>query len=94
MGRMAEVGVIQVPRVRWGGRWAAALGRLAGRLGPDQDSEWHELSEYAGTSAYQVARALNLGSEIPEAPAGKKWEFGSRREKSGKSTLLVRTVDL
>lgn len=93
---MAEVGVIQVPRVRWGGRWAAALRHLAG---PGKETvsftgDWFELSEYAGTSAYQVARALNLGSEIPSPPEGKKWEFGSRREKSGKSTLLVRAVDL
>jgi len=55
---MAEVGVVTVPRARWGGRWAKALEVFVGSAG---SSDWTELCEYAGTSAYQVARALNLG---------------------------------
>ena len=87
---MAEIGVIQVPRVRWGGKWMEGLKRIT--VAEEQAGDWEEVADYAGTSAYQVARALNLGVAVPAPPEGYNWEFGSRREKSGRSTLLVRVV--
>jgi hypothetical protein len=51
-----------------------------------------ELAEYGRTTGYQVARALNLGTALPEAPEGKRFEFGARVESDG-SVLLVRCVD-
>jgi len=87
MSEMAEVGVIQVPHVRWGGRWSSGL------QGLEECEDWQEIAEYAGTTSYQVARALNLGASLPEPPEGKRFEFGSRPDAGGGSTLLVRCVD-
>ncbi len=86
---MSQVGVIAVPKVRWGGRWAKELGTLEG----SEVADWEVLATYNQTTAYQVARALNLGAALPDPPEGKVFEFGSRVESDGTSTLLVRTVD-
>lgn len=86
---MAQVGQIQVPHVRWGGRWAGVLKRS------EVGEEWTELvTEYKPTTAYQVARSLNLGGSLPAPPAGQRFEFGSRLNRDGTSTLLVRVVDV
>jgi hypothetical protein len=84
---MAQVGTIQVPHVRWGGRWSSELRKA--EVGED----WTELVAYKKTTGYQVARSLNLGAALPEPPEGKRFEFGSREERDGSSTLLVRVVE-
>lgn len=86
--KMAQVGTIQVPAVRWGGRWMTELSHL------DDCEEWQELTGYKPTTAYQVARALNLGRALPVPPEGRQFEFGSRLEIDGTSTLLVRCVEV
>jgi hypothetical protein len=86
---MAQTGVIQVPHVRWGGRWSTELKKLSGPVG----SEFQELAEYKKTTAYQVARQLNLGAALPKLPDGQRYEFGAREESDGTSTLLVRIVE-
>jgi hypothetical protein len=76
---------VRSPHIRWGGKWKSALERL------EPTEEWQELTEYAKTSAYQVARALNLGAELPEPPEGMMWEFGSiEATDKTKSTLFAR----
>jgi hypothetical protein len=85
---MGRVGEVRVPRARWGGRWFKRLAKLG------CSEEWTELADYASTSSYQVARSLNIGAALPEPPAGKRFEFGSRLETDGGSTLLVRCVDV
>lgn len=86
---MAQVGTIQVPHVRWGGRWSSELKRAGATVGED----WTELTGYKKTTGYQVARSLNLGAALPEPPEGKRFEFGAREERDGTSTLLVRVVE-
>lgn len=78
---------IRVPKLRWGGRWLTALNDL-----DEPCDDWRELTSYAGTSSYQVARSLNLAQALPEPPKGRAFEFGSRSEPDGSSTLLVRCV--
>lgn len=81
------MGAIRTPHIRWGGKWKAALERL------EVSREWQEVTEYSKTSAYQVARSLNLGAELPTVDDGSVLEFGSRANTDGTSTLLVRLRD-
>lgn len=79
---------IRAPHIRWGGKWKSALEKI------EPTEEWQEVTEYAKTSAYQVARALNLAVELPPVDDGQELEFGSLESTDKtKSTLFVRLRD-
>lgn len=59
-------------------------------LSAEDCAAWTAVADYAASSSYQVARALNLAAAVPAPPAGYRWEFGARAESDGTSTLLVR----
>lgn len=88
------MGKVQVPQTRWGGRWKIAMAELGEGSGEGEEREdgWVEMCDYGRTVGYQVARALNMGAALPDAGAGKRWEFGVDVGE-GRSTLLVRRVD-
>lgn len=71
--------------MRWGGRWKVGLDAKV------VEEDWVEVAEYGRTAGYQVARALNMGAGLPEAGAGKRWEFGVE-ERDGKSVVWARKV--
>lgn len=77
---------VRVPHARWGGRWLGPLLQVSETVDED-DSSFRFLAEYGTTSAYQVARELNLISSLP---AG-KWEFGVVDTEKG-SELVARRV--
>ena len=70
---------MRVPRPRWGGAWLAKLAEV-----PD-DGEFHEVvPDYGPTSAYQVARQLNMASVLPEG----RFEFGAQVSEDGERSVL------
>lgn len=75
---------VKVPHARWGGRWLRPL-RDFSELEPD--GEFYSLITYKKTTAYQVARELNMLSQLP---AG-EYVFGVK-ESADQSELCVQRV--
>lgn len=105
MARRKGRGEIREPKIRWGGRWLIGEGvdgaggggagsKLAGLAALERDGEWHDVAVYGPTSAYQVARSLNLASALPPG----KYRFASQvREGAGEdgedvSVLMARRI--
>lgn len=75
---------VKVPHARWGGRWLRPLTDIAAQ---EPDGNFYVLTPYKKTTAYQVARELNMLSQLP---AG-EFVFGVV-ETAGGSELVVQRV--
>lgn len=55
-----QVRRMRFPKLRWGGWYLRLLAAVP------NDNEWYEVAEYAPTTGYQIAKALNLAAVVPE----------------------------